>query len=73
MTAASQMTKPDNDPLWYDRAEPDAPAGLLAWAMALVFVSGAAVFRLPGLISDAWGQNSWDKGVLRIRGPQKRP
>lgn len=67
------MTEPDDDPLWYDRAEPDAPAGLLAWAMALVFVSGATAFRLPGLIYDAWGRNGWDTRGLRVRGPQKRP
>lgn len=67
MTVESLTMKPDDDSLWYDRAEPDAPDGPLLWAMAFAFVGAVAVYRLPAMIYDAWGKRIWQLQRLQKR------
>ena len=51
---ASAMTNPDNDPLWYDRAEPDEEPGPVIWLLAAVFVCTRAILCMPGFVYEIW-------------------
>ena len=37
---------PDDDPLWYDRAEPDEPLGPTVWILMGAFVVGEFAYKL---------------------------
>ena len=36
----------DDDPLWYDRAEPDEPAGFMVQVLAGAFTVGEVAYKL---------------------------
>lgn len=47
------MIEPGDDPLWYDRAEPDPEPGWMIQAVAVCYVELSSVFALPGSAYEA--------------------
>ncbi|KAB1070459.1 hypothetical protein [Methylobacterium planeticum] len=59
-----RLNEPDDDPLWYDAAEPEVPPGRLLLLIAAAYVAGRTLVRLPGAVCEA---------CLAGRAPARRP